>query len=186
MVVLAPHGEVEKALPVVRLPTHKLLCLLMLLLVLNFFPQSLQTKHIATLLLNVVLFRCWQRLESLVTDIPGVKPLSLLCFVPQHSSHPATTWDHSQNRPQHLQVKVQMSTSLHVLLKDDPCLKGDAADGKSDTSAAYKLGQISVLQGRLTQWTTNMCLTRLVFLNKFLPQWRVTGDLVPQEAPHNS
>ena len=29
----------------------------------------------------------------------------------------------------------------------------------------------SIFEGRLDQWTTNMCLYRLDFLEKFLPQW---------------
>ena len=34
----------------------------------------------------------------------------------------------------------------HLLLKADPCLKGDVADGKSGSSACNQLGQVSVLQ----------------------------------------
>ena len=45
MVVLAPHGEGAKTLRVVSLPHTSLLCLLMLLLGLNFLPQPLQAKH---------------------------------------------------------------------------------------------------------------------------------------------
>ena len=39
-----------------------------------------------------------------------------------------------------------MSTPLHVLLKADPCLKGDVADDKADPSVCLKLNQISVWQ----------------------------------------
>ena len=39
-----------------------------------------------------------------------------------------------------------MSTPLHVLLKDDPCLEGDVADGKAGPSVCHQLGQVSVLQ----------------------------------------
>ena len=39
-----------------------------------------------------------------------------------------------------------MSTSLHVLLKADPCLEGDVADGKADPLACLQLNQVSVLQ----------------------------------------
>ena len=84
MVVLAPHGEVAKALPVVRLATHKLLVTVDAVVGLELLATTLADKHMATVLPNFVLVRRWQRLESLVTDITGVNPLSLLCFVPPH------------------------------------------------------------------------------------------------------
>ena len=61
-----------------------------------------------TVLPNIVLARHLQRLESFVTNITGVNPLSL-SLSPQ-----------------------QISTPLHVLLKSDPCLEGDVADDKAD------------------------------------------------------
>ena len=91
MVVLASHGEVEKALPVVRLATHKLLMSDDAVVRVEFIATTLADKHMTTVLLNFVLVRRWQRHESLVTDISGINPLSLLCFVPPHGSHPATT-----------------------------------------------------------------------------------------------
>ena len=39
-----------------------------------------------------------------------------------------------------------MSTPLYVLLKADPCLEGDVADGKADPSVCLQFNQISVLQ----------------------------------------
>ena len=84
MVVLAPHGAVAKALPVVRLATHKLLVTVDAVVGLELLATTLADKHMATVLPNFVLVRRWQRLESLVTDITGVNPLSLLCFVPPH------------------------------------------------------------------------------------------------------
>ena len=63
MVVLAPHGEVAKTLPVVRLATHKLI-------------ESVDAVVGVELLATTV--------ESFVTYITGVNPLSLLCFVPPH------------------------------------------------------------------------------------------------------
>ena len=39
-----------------------------------------------------------------------------------------------------------MSTTLHVLLKDDPSFEGNVADDKTATSACHQLGQVSVLQ----------------------------------------
>ena len=38
-----------------------------------------------------------------------------------------------------------MSTTLHMLLKDNPSLEGDVADDKADPSACYQLCQLSVL-----------------------------------------
>ena len=40
----------------------------------------------------------------------------------------------------------QMSTTLHVLLKDDPSLEGDVADDKADPSTCHQLGHVSVMQ----------------------------------------
>ena len=82
MVVLAPHGEVAKDLPVVRLTTKKLLVSVDAVVGLELLATTLAGKHMATVLPKFVLVRRWQRLESLVTDITGVNPLSLLCFVP--------------------------------------------------------------------------------------------------------
>ena len=43
-----------------------------------------------------------------------------------------------------------MSTPLHVLLKTDPRVEGDVADGKADPYACLQLNQVSVLQYFLT------------------------------------
>ena len=48
---------------------------------LYLLATTLTYKHMANVLPNLVLFRHWQRLKSLVTDITGVNPLSFLCFV---------------------------------------------------------------------------------------------------------
>ena len=88
MVVLAPHGQVAKALPVVRLATQKLLVSINAVVCNELLATTIANKYMATMLPNCVLVRSWQRLESLFTDITGVNPLSLLSFVPQH---PATT-----------------------------------------------------------------------------------------------
>ena len=50
----------------------------------TLLATTLARKHIATVLPYFVLARHLQRLESFVTDITGVIPLSLLCFVPPH------------------------------------------------------------------------------------------------------
>ena len=39
-----------------------------------------------------------------------------------------------------------MSTPFHVVLKADPCLEGDVADGEADHSVCHQLGQVYVLQ----------------------------------------
>ena len=82
IVVLAPHGEVAKILPVVRLATHKLIVSADAAVGVELLSTTLAGKHMATVLPNFVLARHLQRLESVVTDITEVNPLFLLCFVP--------------------------------------------------------------------------------------------------------
>ena len=84
MAVLAPHEEVAKTLPVGRLATHKLIVSVDAVVGVELLATTLAGKHIATVLPNFVLARHLQILESFVTNITGVSPLSLLCFVPQH------------------------------------------------------------------------------------------------------
>ena len=60
MVVLAPHGEVAKALPVVRLATHKLLVSVDAVVGLELLATTLADKHMATLLPNCLLVRLCQ------------------------------------------------------------------------------------------------------------------------------
>ena len=91
MVVLAPHGEVAKTIPMVRLATHKLIVAVDAVVGVELFSTTLAGKHIATVQPNFVLDKLLQRLKSFVTDITGVNPLSFLCFVRPHSFHPATT-----------------------------------------------------------------------------------------------
>ena len=78
---LAQHGKVAKALPVVRFATKKLLVSVDAVVGLELFAITLADKHMATVLPNCVLVRRSQRLEILVTDITGVNPPSLMCFV---------------------------------------------------------------------------------------------------------
>ena len=82
--VLAPYGEVKKILPVVRLATHKLMVSVDAVVEVELLATTLAGKHMATVLPNFVLARHLQKLESFVTDITEVNPLSLLCFVPPH------------------------------------------------------------------------------------------------------
>ena len=84
MVVLVPHGEVAKTLPAVRLATHKLIVSVDVVVGVELIATTLAGKHTATVLPNFVLARHLQRLESFVTYITGVNPLSVLTFVPPH------------------------------------------------------------------------------------------------------
>ena len=82
MVVLAPHGEVAKTLPAVRLATHKLIVSGDAVVGVKLLATTLAGKHMATVLPNFVLARQLQRLESFVTDITVVNPLSLVLCPP--------------------------------------------------------------------------------------------------------
>ena len=84
MLDLAPHREVAKTLPVVRLATHKLIVSVDAVVGLELLATTFADKHMDTVLPNFLLVRRWQRLESLVTDITGVNLCSLLCFLPPH------------------------------------------------------------------------------------------------------
>ena len=84
MMVLAPHGDVVKTFPVVRLATHKLIVSVYAVVCVELLATTPACKQMAPVLPNFVLARHLQRLESFVTDITGVNLLSLLCFVPPH------------------------------------------------------------------------------------------------------
>ena len=84
MVVLAPHGGAAKTLPMERLSTHKLIVSVDAVVGVELLATTLAGTHIATGHPHFVLAKYLQRLESFVTDITGVNPLSLLCFVPPH------------------------------------------------------------------------------------------------------
>ena len=81
---LAPHTEVAKTLPAVWLATHKLIESVDAVVGVEILATTFAGKHMATVLPNFVLARQLQRLESFVTYITGVNPLSLMCFVPPH------------------------------------------------------------------------------------------------------
>ena len=57
MVVIAPHGEVAKALPVARLATHKLLVSVHAIVGLELLATTLADKHKANVLPNPFLGR---------------------------------------------------------------------------------------------------------------------------------
>ena len=82
MVVLAPHGDVAKTLPAVRLATHKLIVSVDAVVGVELLATTLAGRHMATVLPNFVLARQLQRLESFVTNITGVNPLSLVLCPP--------------------------------------------------------------------------------------------------------
>ena len=82
MVVLAPHGEVAKTLPVVRLATHKLIVSVDAVVGVELLATTLAGKYMDTVLPNFVLTRHLRRLESFVSDITGVNPLSLVLCPP--------------------------------------------------------------------------------------------------------
>ena len=68
----------------IKLATKKLFVSVDDVVGLELLAKTLADKHLATVLPNFVLVRRSQRLEILVTDITGVNPLSLMCFVLPH------------------------------------------------------------------------------------------------------
>ena len=84
MVVLAPHGKVAKTFPAVRLATHKCIVSVDAVVGVKLLATILADKHMFTVLPNFVLARQLQKLESFVTDITGVNPLSLVLCTPPH------------------------------------------------------------------------------------------------------
>ena len=60
-----------------RLAIHKLLVSVDDVVGPKLLATTLADKHIATLLPKLMLFRRWQRLESLVSVISGMNPFSL-------------------------------------------------------------------------------------------------------------
>ena len=82
MVVLSPYGEVAKTLLVVRLATHKLIVSVDAVFEVELVATNLAGKHMAHVLPNSVLARHLQSLESFVTDITEVNPLSLVLSPP--------------------------------------------------------------------------------------------------------
>ena len=148
MVVLAPNGKVAKTLPVVRLAAHKLIVSVDAVVGVELLATTIAGKHMATVLPHFVLARNLQRLESFVTNITEVNPLSLSCALSpytdpiqqQHDFPHKPALDTCRPRCQ------KMSTPLHELLKVDPGLEGDEADDKADPLVCLQLHQISDLQ----------------------------------------
>ena len=86
MVVLAPNREVPKTLPAVKLATPKLIVSVAnsvgAVVGVELLATTLTGKHMATVLPNFVLATQLQKLESFVTNITGVNPLSLVLCSP--------------------------------------------------------------------------------------------------------
>ena len=69
----------------VRLATHKIIVSVDAVVGVECLATTLAGKHMATVLPNFVLARQLQRLESFVTDITEVNPLSLSCALSPHT-----------------------------------------------------------------------------------------------------
>ena len=118
MVVLAPHGEVAKTLHVVRLTTHKLIVSVDAVVGVELLATTLASKHMDTVMPDFVLAMHLLRLESFVTDITGMNPLSLFCFVPP-TGIPSSNKNDFPHKPALNTCRSryqQMSTPLHVLM----------------------------------------------------------------------
>ena len=72
----------------VRLATKNLLVSVDTVVGLELLATTFSDKHIASVLPNCVLVKPLQRLDSFVTYITGVKPLSLMCLVQQLHKFP--------------------------------------------------------------------------------------------------
>ena len=126
--------EKAKILPVVRLATHELIVSADAVVGVTLLATTLAGKHMATVLPNFVLVRHLQRLESFVTDITGVIPLSLSCALSPHTDpiHQQHDFPHKPDLDTCRSICQQMSTPIHVLLKADLRLEDDVADDKAD------------------------------------------------------
>ena len=82
MVVLSPHGDLAKNLPVVKLAIHKLIVSVDAVVGVELLATTPTGKHMASVLPNFVLARHLQRLESFVTYNTVVNPLSLVLCRP--------------------------------------------------------------------------------------------------------
>ena len=148
MVVLDPHGEEVKTIPVVRVATHKLIVSVDAVVWVEHLATTLAGKHINTVLPNLVMANNLQRLEIFVTDITGVNPLFLSCALSPHTD-PIWQQHDLPHKPALNTCRSncqQMSTPIHVLLKADPCLEDDVADDQADPLVCLQLNQIFVLQ----------------------------------------
>ena len=128
------------------LPHTRFLCLLTLLLGLNYFPQPLQANT-WPLCCQIL---CWlgicKDLKALSQTLQECA-LSLSCTLSPYSD---LIQQHHHFPNKHAldtcrSMHQQISSPLHVLLKADPHLEGDVADDKADPLVCLQLNQISVL-----------------------------------------
>ena len=168
--------DLAKTLPVLRLTTHKPILSVDAVVGVELLATTLAGKDMATVLPNFVLARHLHRLESFVTDITWVNPLSLSCVLSPYTD-PIQQQHDFPHKPALKTCRFRcqhMSTPLHVLLKADPCLEGEVEVTKPILWCAYNLTgylSCSIFQKWLAPWTNNMCLDRLFFCLKFLPHW---------------
>ena len=106
-----------------RLTTHKLIVSVDAVVGVELLATTLAGKNMATVLPNFVLARHLQRLESFVTDITGVNPLSLSIVLCPPILIPSS---------------YNMISLTSLLLKADPRLEGDVADDKADPSVCLQ------------------------------------------------
>ena len=135
-----------KTLPEVRLATHKVIVSGDAVVGVELLATTLAGKHVATVLPNFVMARHLQRLESFITDITEVNPLSLSYALSPHTD-PIQQQHDFLYKPALATCRSRcqkMSTPLHVLLRADPRLEGDIADDKANQSVCVQLHQISV------------------------------------------
>ena len=106
---LAPHEEVVKAVPVVRLATKNLLISFDVVVGFKLLATTLADKHKATVLPNCMLVRRLQRLESPVTDNAVVNSLHhVLC--PTTLIRPSNFMISLTNCHRHLQETRKIQT----------------------------------------------------------------------------
>ena len=84
MVVIAPHKEVAKTLPVVRLATHKLIMSIDPVVGVELLSTTLAGKHITSVLPNLCWLDICKDLKAFLQTLQGCT-LSLSCAVSPHN-----------------------------------------------------------------------------------------------------
>ena len=177
MVVLAPHGEVTKTLPVVRLATEKLIVSIDAVVEVKLLATTLAGKHMATVLPNFVLARYLHRLESFVTYITGVNPLSLSCALSHHndSIQQQDDFPHKPALDTCRSRCKQMSTSLFVLATVVALLWQTGKGGKWQVSWCLRRPQIVHDVG-------SVCISTMWLFNFFLGKRTLKQELQVKET----
>ena len=159
------------------LPHTSLLCLFGLLLEFNSLPQTLQANTLPLCCQILCLLSICKDLKALSQTLQGWTLFLSLMLGPANkipSSNILSLTNLPSTPAGPVASRWAVSTHIHLLPKTDPHLKDDVADDKADPLVFLQLNQISVLQyffKGLAPRTTKMCLDRLFFLKKFLPQW---------------